>query len=121
MTEPVDLEPQALARLRDWGGEELLGKMVDLFLANTPHRMDQIREGITRSRPELVERGAHSLKSTALNLGAQSLGEMAARFEDRAVAGESGALEDRLPELEETYEMARRAIEALRNDGGDSP
>lgn len=121
MNEPIGLESEALARLRDWGGEELLGKMVDLFLANTPERMDQIREGIVRSKPELVEQGAHSLKSTAANLGAEDLRKLAAGFEDRALAGESRGLQEELPELEEAYDRARRAVEALRTGGASAP
>lgn len=115
MTEPIALDPEALARLREWGGEALMAKMLELFLANTPERMDQIRRGIDRGDAKLVERGAHSLKSTAANLGAGRLRELAAELEDRAVAGESATLEGRLPELEQAYDLARKAVESLKD------
>lgn len=113
MSEPVQLDPAALTRLKDWGGEELIAKMAGLFLQNAEERMQQIRDGVQSGEAELVERGAHSLKSTSANLGAMKLRDLAEELEERAMGGESGSLQDRLAELEELYEASCAAVGEL--------
>ena len=88
MTDPHLLNSAALDRLREWGGEKLLGQMVRLFLENSKTRMDQIRAGAEQGDPSEAEKGSHSLKSSAANLGAESLQDLTARIEDAAVEGD---------------------------------
>ena len=78
MTDSTSLDPAALTRLSSWGGDKLVGQMVRLFLDNSGARMDQIRAGATGEDVDSAERGSHSLKSSAANVGAES--------EDGAVA-----------------------------------
>lgn len=120
MSEPIRLDPEALSRLKDWGGQELVGKMAGLFLANTPERIKQIRDGVAEGKAELVERGAHSLKSTSANLGAMHLRDLAAELEEQAMKGESGELKGRLTELEDLYQGTRAAVEQLLEDPAPS-
>ena len=65
MTDRQTLDPDALARLEEWGGTELVAQMVGLFLKNAGGRMDQIRAGLTNGDIGEAERGAHSLKPNA--------------------------------------------------------
>ena len=81
----IIIDPQALERLREWGGEKLAGQMVRLFLKNSGTRMDQIRTGVAGSDLQETERGAHSLKSSAANIGAETLRAMATRMESAAL------------------------------------
>jgi HPt (histidine-containing phosphotransfer) domain-containing protein len=118
MTDSPTLDPAALNRLRDWGGEKLLREIVRLFLANSPARMDQIRTGLEKSDPVETERGAHSLKSTAANVGATLLSELSAEFERVSSTGRLDGLRETLPELEEAFARASRELEAL--DAGDT-
>lgn len=113
MTDSDTLDPAALKRLRDWGGDKLLKEILRLFLANAPQRMDQIHNGLDRNDPNEVERGAHSLKSTAANVGARDLSLLSTEFEDIASTGRLDGLRERLPELEEAYARATRALEAV--------
>ncbi|MEJ2206243.1 MAG: Hpt domain-containing protein [Gemmatimonadota bacterium] len=80
MTDSEPVDPAALERLRAWGGEKLLKEILHLFLANAPQRMDQIRNGVVGSDAEEVERGAHSLKSTAANVGAMQVSLLSTEF-----------------------------------------
>jgi HPt (histidine-containing phosphotransfer) domain-containing protein len=97
------IDAQALERLKEWGGDKLAAQMVRLFLKNSGARMDQIRDGVTREDPEEAERGAHSLKSSAANVGAESLRTLATRVETASLDADVGALHLLLPELEEAY------------------
>jgi two-component system, sensor histidine kinase and response regulator len=108
------IDPEALARLREWGGDRLLAQMIHLFVESTPDRIRQIREGLDRDEVELVERGAHSLKSSAANLGAERLRELSGEMEDRAHRGDLAAAGTLLVPLVEAHESALRALAAMR-------
>ncbi|MBM4185453.1 MAG: Hpt domain-containing protein [Gemmatimonadetes bacterium] len=117
MADAQIIDPQALERLREWGGEKLAGQMVPLFLKNSGTRMDQIRAGVTGTDLQEAERGAHSLKSSAANIGAETLRTLATRMEGAALDGSvetAGAL---LPELESAYADAMRELATLENVG----
>jgi len=114
MSEPVVVDPAALDRLREWGGEKLLSQMIRLFLDNSPARMDQIRSGAQRDGDvEEAEKGAHSLKSSAANLGAEELRGLAATMEGHASDRDQAAVAELLPRLEEAYTRAREALEPM--------
>jgi HPt (histidine-containing phosphotransfer) domain-containing protein len=68
--DPNIIDKAALERLEEWGGTKLSTEIVKLFLENGPARMDQIREAIDGDDLDVPERGAHSLKSSAANVGA---------------------------------------------------
>lgn len=113
MSDPPSIDPQALDRLREWGGEKLLSQMLRLFLENSLVRMDQIREGSTSGALEQAEQGAHSLKSSAANVGAGEVRALSAEMEERAAAGDEEAVEALLPRLENAYASARAELEAI--------
>jgi HPt (histidine-containing phosphotransfer) domain-containing protein len=68
----------ALARV---GDEELLGKLVELFLDECPKGMGEIRRGITERDGEAVERAAHNLKGAAAVFSAEPACQAAERLE----------------------------------------
>jgi len=116
MSEPVVLDPAALDRLKEWGGEELLSQMVRLFLDNSPERMEQIRGGVDGGDIRESEKGAHSLKSSAANLGAEELRALATSMERHASEREDAAVAALLPELEGAYARARAALEEIARE-----
>jgi HPt (histidine-containing phosphotransfer) domain-containing protein len=103
MTDAPIIDPQALDRLREWGGDKLAGQMVRLFLKNTGARMDQIRTGVGGGDLAEAERGAHSLKSSAANIGAETLRTLATRMESAALDGNAEDATSLLPALEAAY------------------
>ena len=113
MTESNALDPAALDRLRDWGGDDLLRQMVTLFLENAETRMEQIRTGVRDSDPAESEKGSHSLKSSAANVGAEHVRTLAAEIEGAATRGDADAVAKLLPDLETAYAEARQALEAV--------
>jgi HPt (histidine-containing phosphotransfer) domain-containing protein len=107
------IDPQALERLREWGGEKLAGQMVRLFLKNSGTRMDQIRAGVANSDLQETERGAHSLKSSAANIGAETLRTMATRMESAALDESVDDARSLLPELESAYASAMKELATI--------
>ncbi len=116
MTDPHVLDPAALERLREWGGEKLLGQMVRLFLQNAPQRMEQVRSYRNGTDGKEAERGAHSLKSSAANIGAHRVRTLAAEVERAAGDGDHATVAAVLPDLEEAFSAAIRALESVAKE-----
>ena len=94
----VDLA--AIERLKKWGGNDLPQKMVGIFLDHTMDRLDQIRTGLAEEDQEAAATGAHSLKSSAGNVGAVRLQEICQEAERLAEGRDFSALGGVLPDLE---------------------
>jgi len=80
--------PEALARLKEWGGDALLGRMIGLLLELAPQRLQALIEGERNGDMATVEGTAHSLKSSAGNLGALRLQREAEQLELAARRGD---------------------------------
>lgn len=119
MTDSQIIDPQALERLREWGGDKLAGQMVRLFLKNSGTRMDQIRSGVDGGDLEEAERGAHSLKSSAANIGAETLRTLATRLESAALEGNDDNAKTLLPDLESAYSDAMGELERIEKEFED--
>ena len=116
MTETAIIDTKALERLQEWGGKRLVAQMIDLFLTQTPGRMENLREGLQSGDAEVVERAAHSLKSTAANLGAGELAEIAARIEKMAGTRDLDAVRRDVPAIEAEFQRALDALAVM--EGG---
>lgn len=116
MNELPLLDPSGIRRLHDWGGATLVDKLLQLFLANTPVRMDEARSGLAEGDIGQVEQACHSLKSSAGNLGAARLQALAAEMEEKAAAGESDALDQMMPRLESIHAETCASLERVRGE-----
>lgn len=113
MSESDVLDDSALDRLREWGGEKLLSQMIKLFLENAPTRMAQIRAGASGMDLQEAEKGGHSLKSSAANVGALTLRGLAADIERAAGAGDLNQVQELLPSIETAFAHAIGALETV--------
>jgi HPt (histidine-containing phosphotransfer) domain-containing protein len=120
MGEQPVLDPEVMGRLGEWGGPALIAKLVDLFLENTPAKIDEIRVGVASDEAHLVERAAHSLKSSAGNLGATRLHYLAAELEETAALGSADALGDLAARLEAAHAETCDALKALQLEAPES-
>ena len=118
MTEPDAsvIDPQAQARLQEWGGPKLLSQMLRLFLENAPIRIDQVRKGLAEGSLKDAERGVHSLKSSAANVGAVQVSKLAAHMENLAADGDVVGVTQHLPRLEAAYAAAQTRLAATLAD-----
>jgi len=112
-TDATILDPAALERLEEWGGPGLSKEIVQLFLDHGPVRMDQIRGALDGEDLETPERGAHSLKSSAANVGAQHVQRVASEVEAAASDGDLQRVRDLIPNLEQAYAQAARELEVI--------
>lgn len=107
------VDQEALDRLREWGGDKLLNQMLKLFLENSAERMNQIRSGVADNDATLAERGAHSLKSSAANVGLGAVRRFAAEMEAAAGASDVAKVAELLPGLEEAYAQGHDALASM--------
>lgn len=113
MADSQIIDPQALERLKEWGGDKLAGQMVRLFLKNSGSRMDQIRQGVEAGDLEEAERGAHSLKSSAANIGAEVVRTFATRVESASLENDLDAVRGLLPDLEAAFSEAIAELQSI--------
>jgi PAS domain S-box-containing protein len=89
------------------GDDEFIRSLIDLFLAETPQRLDELRS--TRARGDLrtLANIAHTLQGAAANLGARALEQRCERIAALALAGRLAELDLLISGLDE--ELARLA------------
>ncbi|MGH7506555.1 MAG: Hpt domain-containing protein [Longimicrobiales bacterium] len=96
------LDGEALARVRRVGQDALLRRMIELFFEHAPGRLDS---ALQDAAPAAVMKAAHSLKSSAGNLGLERVTRLAAAIEVRAAADDP------------SYDVLRPALARAFADG----
>jgi HPt (histidine-containing phosphotransfer) domain-containing protein len=114
MTEEQVLDAAALARLHDLGGRELVRRMIDLFLDNASKRIEAALEGESAGDIDAIGRAAHSLKSSAGNVGAGVLEKLACRIERLAAEKQSATISALLRDLEKAFEQVKAGLEEAK-------
>jgi histidine phosphotransfer protein HptB len=64
-----------------FGGDALLGEMVELYVAEMPDRISAIEQAFSGADNETLRRNAHQMKGAAGSYGFDSLTEFAANLE----------------------------------------
>jgi HPt (histidine-containing phosphotransfer) domain-containing protein len=114
MNEPPTLDPAALQRLRRIGGTKLLGQMLDLMLLEGPRRVQAALAGAQVGSAREVALAVHSLKSSAGNLGALALQDVAEQIEVLATTDQLAACEGLLNRLQEELEAVQLRLQEER-------
>jgi len=117
-TEVVDAA--SLDRLRKLGGNELIARMIELFFSYAEPKVAVARESLAAGRLEEAGRAAHSLKSSAGNLGAHELQDVAGRIELAAMNNDAAAAGALLPNLESAFLRAKARLEKHRDELGEA-
>ena len=114
-TSPVQvINPAAIAALRELdepGDESLVDQLVNSFLASADAQLAQIGAALQAADAAAFGRAAHSLKSSAANLGADALAQS---YRELEKCGREGRLEDAPDLIERTAREQQRALAALR-------
>ena len=70
MSQPGQIDPAALERLRRMGGDDFTLKMTDLFLSYGAQKIGEARQALQAANPAGVAKAVHAIKSSAGNAGA---------------------------------------------------
>ena len=110
-------DPDALARLRRFGGDKLVREMIDLYLTTAPERLAAARNGASSGDLPSTELALHSLKSSSAQLGAIRVGKLSERGELIARTGTLDGIPDLVVEMEDELARAAEWLTRVR-DGG---
>ncbi|MBI3568179.1 MAG: Hpt domain-containing protein [Gemmatimonadetes bacterium] len=111
---PEDAKP-ALDLLKSVGGDEMVSMMMQTFIQFAEERLAKLVEEAGNRRISEVASIAHSLKSSARQLGALAMGEACAVTE---IAGKSGDMDgalDGVTAIQREYAAAKPWMQALAN------
>ena len=109
------IDPSVIAelrRLQSPSDPNLLTKVIDLFIEETPKRLAAIRAALEQSEPNAVAREAHALKGSSSHLGARRMSDLCEILEEQERAGRSGGAPVLLRIIEEEFARVRKALNA---------
>jgi CheY-like chemotaxis protein/HPt (histidine-containing phosphotransfer) domain-containing protein len=112
----VSLDDAALGSLRELGGDEFLGEVIDAFLADAPNLIATLRRSLDERSTEELRRAAHTLKSNGATLGAEGFADLCRTLEHRAKEGELDGASELVDQIEAEYRPLEEALSALRSE-----
>ena len=92
-----------LKSLQVEGKQNILKSLFDLFMRDTPVRLDEVDAAVERGDGEAVRKIAHTLKGSSGNIGAQRMARVAALLEDQVQSEEISHASDLLSRLRQEY------------------
>jgi PAS domain S-box-containing protein len=109
------LDPEIVARLECLSvaaGEDLIGQLADVFLADADIRMLALRDALAGHDAEAIVRCAHSMIGASGNIGARSLAGMWGTLEAEGAGGDLIACSVGLDALQAELERVRSALDS---------
>lgn len=113
MSDQTPLDDAAVARLRRLGGEKLVREMIALFLDYAPKRIAAARAAEQSGDLHALAQAVHPLKSSAGNVGARAMMELATQIEKLAQDKQPGPIPPMLRQLEDSFTSAKPHLEQL--------
>ncbi len=111
------LDADAIAMLQSMSsddGGQFFNELIDIFLGDTPARIEEVRAALSGGDLSTGQRAAHSIKGAAGNFGATQLAHLAHEIEQLAKNSDLSAMAIALPKLEAEYARVKVALEAVR-------
>ncbi len=110
------LDEEVLRELIQIGGEgadSVLGRIVHLFLQDSPQLLTEIADALRSGQSEKLGQAAHALKSMCLSLGARRFAALCHQFEMAGKQRMPGAMQIQLEGLKQQYAQLCVALSAL--------
>jgi CheY-like chemotaxis protein/HPt (histidine-containing phosphotransfer) domain-containing protein len=103
-----------LEQLRKLGGDAFTAEMIGVFLEYVGQKIAQGRQAYAVGDFIGVENAIHPIKSSAGNVGARQIQELASRIEDLARKRQGGSLGALLAEIDNAFQWAKPQFEKTR-------
>ncbi len=116
MSEPPVIDPEAIATLRSLCTEEdesFLKEVVDIFLVDTPQRLEELHSCLADGDTPRFVRAAHTVKGSASNLGAARMRALAEEIEHTAKKSGLAGLDTKVASLEQEFIHAQTELKKL--------
>ena len=121
MNETSNLDPAAMDRLQRLGGDEFVRKMIGLFVDYAAEKITAARQAMAEDNLPAVADAAHPIKSSAGNVGARKVQEIAQRIEQSARQSQREALPGLIAELEAAFAAAKTDLEQIKQSRASEP
>ena len=118
MNESPPLDATALERLCRLGGDSFAGEMIQLFLSYAQQKVAEARAAQASGNADALGKAVHPIKSSAGNVGARKVQELAAQIEKLAHDGQCGTLAGLVAELEQAFAVAKQELEQKKQAFG---
>lgn len=107
------IDKATFEELKQMSGADFINELIDAFLEDAPHMIQNMQTAITAGDVESFRRNAHSLKSNAYTFGATELGTLARELE---FMGKENNLHvgDKLELLQESFGKVSEELRGLR-------
>jgi HPt (histidine-containing phosphotransfer) domain-containing protein len=113
---------QILAIERQGSSSNLLEKLINSYLDNTPELLKQLQEVAHHHNPQGLRETAHRLKSSSANLGAQALAKLCNELEVMAQANSTENAVEMTSRIKSEYEKVRLGLtEVLKTRNAAEP
>ena len=109
------LDVAAIAKLRQLGGEKFAGDMIALFFEYAPQRLAAALAAAQAGDLAALQKAVHPLKSSAGQIGARRVQDLAAQIEKLATEKQTERIGLLLRQLEEAISQVKPLLEAQRH------
>jgi two-component system, sensor histidine kinase and response regulator len=106
-----------LERLGEAAGEDLIGQLAVLFVADAESHLLLLRQAMAATDASALRRSAHSIKGASANLGAIHLARLCGALEEEDVMGKPAGAIALIGAIEIELERVRVALGALASAG----
>jgi HPt (histidine-containing phosphotransfer) domain-containing protein len=98
----------------------ILDDVVSLFLSDGAFRLETLRDAITADRSEEIQNSAHSLRGSALNLGATHLAKLLRTVEEAARQGDTATASKHINSITEEFDRVSQALRLWTGSDADT-
>jgi HPt (histidine-containing phosphotransfer) domain-containing protein len=114
VSDDAGIDADALPRLAQMVGDDVLREVLDLYFDHVPHRLAALRDGLGAGELDGAARALHDLKSSAGMVGASGVSRLADEMERLARGGDREAVRERVERLESAVEAAGQVLREAR-------
>ena len=100
-------------RIQQPGKPDIIGRLVDIYLGNSPDILREISDAIVNGDMERLWQSAHSLKSSSANLGATTLAALCETAEEMGRNNQADKLPEMIAEIEKEYARVSRELRRI--------
>jgi CheY-like chemotaxis protein/HPt (histidine-containing phosphotransfer) domain-containing protein len=114
---PRILDRGVLTRLQaDLGGNDtaIVDELIDLFLADTPQLLVEMQKALADGATNVVQRAAHTLKSSSAGLGAHALATHCSALEQLAHDGRLDGANDYLEQIGMSFCQVQQVLREIQ-------
>ncbi|MFA6233867.1 MAG: response regulator [Bacteroidota bacterium] len=101
---------EMLLSISDDSGTDIFAELLSILEAQTPELIQQLITALEGGDEIAIRRIAHTLKGSALNLGARAVAEVCQRMENAAEHGELNKIPELLAVMQHVYEQSLSAL-----------